>query len=76
MPNVDIYSSDTCTYCHLAKEFFKNNNIEYTEHNISKDMDARKTLMKKGVMSVPFIIINNEEVLGFDEEKIKTLLNL
>lgn len=76
MKNVEIYSSDTCTYCHMAKEFFKANNVEYTEHNISKDMEARKTLMRKGIMSVPLIVIEDEEILGFDEGRIKELLNL
>lgn len=76
MANVEIYTSNTCTYCHAAKEFFQANNVEYTEHNISEDVEARKALMKKGIMSVPFIVINGEEILGFDEAKIKSALNL
>ncbi|TDT46041.1 glutaredoxin-like YruB-family protein [Fonticella tunisiensis] len=76
MAKVEIYTSDTCHFCHAAKEYFKENNIEYTEHNISKDMEARKTLMKKGYMSVPLIIIDGEEILGFDKDRIKNLLNL
>ncbi|MPM85527.1 hypothetical protein SDC9_132608 [bioreactor metagenome] len=76
MNKVEIYSSDTCGYCHEAKEFFKENNVEYLEHNVSKDMDARKALMKKGHMSVPVIIIDGEEFVGFEREKIASALNL
>ncbi|MDF2672830.1 MAG: glutaredoxin [Clostridiales bacterium] len=76
MANVDIYSSDTCGYCHAAIDFFKANNVEYTEHNISKDPEAKKFLMAKGIRGVPFIIIDGEEVMGFDEDILKKLLKL
>lgn len=76
MKKVEIYSSDSCGYCHEAKAFFKEQNVEYIEHNISKDMEARKALMKKGYMSVPVIIINEEEFVGFEKDKIASALNL
>ena len=76
MPKVEIYTSNTCTYCHQAKEYFQENNIEYIEHNVSTDIESRKALMKKGIMSVPLIVIDGEDIVGFDEEKIKGLLKL
>ena len=76
MNKVIIYTAEGCGYCHEAKEFFNKNNVEYTEYNITKDKDARKELMKKGIMSVPYIVIGEEEILGFDLDKIKSLLNI
>jgi glutaredoxin 3 len=76
MNKVEIYTSDTCGFCHEAKDFFKENNIEYTEHNISTDPEAKKELIKKGYRSVPVININGEEMLGYDKEKVTTLLGL
>ncbi len=76
MSKVDIYTSDTCHYCHLAKDFFDQYNIMYTEHSVSKDSEARKTLMRKGVMSVPYIVIDGEEIQGFDEDTLKQKLNI
>jgi glutaredoxin 3 len=76
MNKVEIYTSDTCVYCHRAKEFFEENNISYVEHNISRDAEIRKSLMLKGYRSVPLIVINNVEVLGFDKDKISDLLKL
>ena len=70
MKKVTIYSGDNCKYCNLAKEFFKENNIDYIEHNVSSDMDAKKFLFSKKVMSVPFIMIDDKEFIGFDKEKI------
>jgi glutaredoxin-like YruB-family protein len=76
MYNVEIYTSETCHYCHDAKEFLRQNNIEFIEHNISKDIEARKALIKKGYMSVPLIIIENQEILGFNRDRISKLLQL
>ena len=70
MKNVEIYTSDSCQYCHMAMEFFDENNIPYKEHNISKDKEARMEIIKKGYRSVPLIIIDNKEILGFNKEEI------
>ncbi|MGL5346393.1 MAG: glutaredoxin family protein [Peptostreptococcaceae bacterium] len=74
MKKVEIYTSDTCIQCIKAKEYLKNNKVEYIEHNISKNSEARKELIRMGYMSVPVLIINGEHVLGFDLNRMKSLL--
>lgn len=74
MKNIEIYTSNTCPQCTNAKEYLKSNGFEYIEHNISKDSNARKELIKRGYMSIPVIIIEGEHVLGFDLPRIKHLL--
>ncbi|MFT5873255.1 MAG: glutaredoxin 3 [Clostridium sp.] len=76
MNKVEIYTSNTCGICHMAKEFFKENNIEYVEHNISENSEEKKALIKKGYRSVPIIDINGEEMIGFDKEKVVARLGL
>lgn len=76
MQNVEIYTSDSCIQCIKAKEFLKNNNIEYIEHNISKNSEDRRTLIGMGYMSIPVTIINGEHVLGFDLNRMKKLLRI
>lgn len=76
MKKVDIYTSNTCGYCHAAKDYFNENNIEFTEHNISENSQAKNELMQKGYRSVPVIIIDNNELLGFDKEKLSSLLGI
>lgn len=76
MNKIEIYISPTCGYCHAAMEFFKENKVGYVEHDISKDKEAKKLLMKKGYMSVPVIVVNGEEMLGFDKEKLTSILGL
>ena len=65
--NVIVYSSDTCVYCHEAKNYLKTLNVDFIEKNVSKDMVARKELMAKGFMGVPIIMVNEEVIQGFDK---------
>lgn len=76
MKNVVIYSSDGCRYCTIAKDFFRSKDISYTEHNISKDEDAKQFLINKRIMGVPFIMIDDIEIRGFDKDKITEALGV
>ncbi|MEG2789882.1 MAG: glutaredoxin family protein [Romboutsia sp.] len=75
MKKVEIYTSDACGGCIQAKDYFKEKGVNYIEHNINKNSDARKELIGMGYMSVPLILINEEHVLGFDLKRIEELLN-
>lgn len=77
MKKVEIYTTPTCVYCKMAKQLFQENHIEYTEYNVAQDAVKRDELIQKsGQMGVPVIMIDDEMILGFDEEKIRTLLGL
>lgn len=76
MIKVEIYTSKSCSHCHAAKEFLSQNNISFTEYDITQDAQARRELMRKGYRSVPLIIIENEEISGFDREKLLNILKL
>ena len=75
--NVIIYSTPACHFCHAAKDFFKENNVEYTEHDVATDADKRQEMIDlTGQMGVPVIRIGDDVVIGFDEPKVKELLNV
>jgi len=77
MKNVTIYSTPTCHFCHLAKDYFKENNVAYTEYNVASDLEKRKEMIEKsGQMGVPVIIIGEELTVGFDKPQIATMLGL
>ena len=77
MKNVIIYSTPTCHFCQMAKEFFKANNVAYTEYNVASDLEKRKEMIdKSGQMGVPVIIIDDELTVGFNQPKIAKLLGL
>jgi len=77
MAQVTIYTTSTCVYCKAAKEYFKENNIEYTEKNVSEDQQALQEMVKKsGQMGVPVIDINGNIVVGFNRIKVAELLEI
>ena len=77
MKNVSVYTTPTCQYCKMAKEFFQANNVNYTEHDVSVDEAMRNEMVEKsGQMGVPVIDIEGEVVVGFDEPRIKEVLGL
>lgn len=72
MPKIDIYTTPTCGYCKMAKEYFSSLGLEYTEHNVFEDEKAREEMItKSGQMGVPVIFIDGgEPIIGFDKPKI------
>ena len=77
MQNVTIYSTPSCHFCHMAKEFFKEKNIAYTEYDVAGDAGKRKEMIEKsGQMGVPVIFIGEEMIIGYDKPKIVQLLGL
>lgn len=77
MKDVVIYSTPTCHFCHAAKEFFTENKVEFTDHDVSEDLVARKEMVdKSGQMGVPVIFIGEDMIVGFDESVVKEKLGL
>ncbi|MDP3958249.1 MAG: glutaredoxin family protein [bacterium] len=77
MKPVTIYTTPTCTYCKMSKEFFATNNVPYTEHNVATDLEKRKEMVEKsGQMGVPVIYVGDEMVVGFNRAKLEQLLGL
>jgi glutaredoxin-like YruB-family protein len=74
MKNVVVYTSSTCPYCTMVKNHLKEKGVDYVEKNVSTDNQARKELMSMGHMGVPVVLIDGEEVVGFDKDRIDALL--
>ncbi len=74
---VTIYSTPVCHFCHLAKDFFKENNIAYVEHDVATDQEKRAEMIDmSGQMGVPVIVIGDDLIIGFDEPKVKEILGM
>jgi glutaredoxin 3 len=77
MKNVIIYSTPTCHYCTLAKDFFLENNISYTEFDVAADAKKRKEMVDKtGQLGVPVIEIDGQTMVGFNEDVIAKALGI
>lgn len=74
MANVTIYTSNTWPHCTTAKQYLSEKGVDYNEKNIQTDPSARKELIKKGYMGVPVIIVDDEEIVGFDKNRLEELI--
>jgi len=77
MKQVTIYTTPTCVYCKMTKDFFQKNNVQYTEHNVAADAAKRDEMIdKSSQMGVPVIDIDGEIIIGFDQKKLSQLLDI
>lgn len=77
MKTVTIYTTPTCVYCKMSKEFFREKNIQYEEKNVATDAAARDLMVQKsGQLGVPVIDIDGEIVVGFDKPRLSELLGV
>jgi len=77
MAKVTIYSTPTCVYCKMAKEFFKKNSVQYAEHNVAEDDAAREEMVQKShQLGVPVIDIDGEIHVGFNRAELERALGL
>ena len=74
---IKVYTTPSCPYCDMAKEFLKENNIKFTAIDVSKDKKAAKEMVEvTGQMGVPVIMVDKQGIIGFDKPALKKALNL
>jgi glutaredoxin-like YruB-family protein len=71
---VKVYSTSTCPYCDMAKEFFKKKRIPFQEIDATIHKNAEKMIKKSGQMAVPVIEIDGNIIVGFDVPRITAIL--
>lgn len=75
MQTVKIYSTPTCPYCKMAKEYLSSKKVSYQDIDVSRDQKAVEEMVKlSGQMGVPVIVVDGQIVKGFDKKKIDSLL--
>lgn len=74
---VKVYSTSTCPWCTRVKEYLRSQNIRFTVIDVSKNQSAADAMVaKSGQRGVPQTEINGRMVIGFDKNKIDTLLDI
>ncbi len=72
MEAIKVYSTPTCPYCHLLKDFLRQRNVRFEDIDVSSDHEAAHYMIQKsGQMGVPQIEINGRIIVGFDKEAIE-----
>lgn len=81
MAEITIYSTPSCGYCVLAKDFLKERGVAFTDIDVSVDRQkAQEMVDKTGQMGVPVIVINKDKkehvIVGFDQAELMHILGL
>lgn len=75
MKKVKVYSTPTCPHCLAVKAFLKEKGVEFQDVDVSVSRESADEMIKKtGQMGVPVVDIDGKIVVGFDREKIESLL--
>ncbi len=74
--SVILYSTPSCGYCNLAKDYFRKKNIRFTDYNVASNQARADEMVKKsGQMGVPVIDVNGRIIVGFDQPAIERALH-
>lgn len=74
---VEIFSTPSCHFCHMAKDWLTAKNIPFADYNVGEDMGKRKEMVEMtGQLGVPVIKIGNEVMIGFNPDQMAKILEI
>jgi glutaredoxin 3 len=74
--SIVMYSTPSCSYCRVAKDYFRKAGLSFTEYNIASDpKKAEEMVRKSGQMGVPVIDVNGRVIIGFNQTEIERALH-
>jgi glutaredoxin-like YruB-family protein len=74
---VTVYSTPTCSWCNTLKKHLDHHGIRYRDIDVSRDTKAAEDMQKRsGQQGVPQTDIAGQMIVGFDKNKINTLLGI
>lgn len=75
--SVTVYSTPSCPYCVMAKDYFKKHGVMYRDVDVSTNREAAQEMIQKsGQMGVPVIDIDGEILVGFQPQVFQSLLGI
>lgn len=74
---VEIFSTSTCHFCHMAKDWLTTKNIPFEDYNVGEDMEKRKEMVEMtGQLGVPVIKIGEDVMVGFNPAQMAKILEI
>ena len=74
---VEIYSTPSCHFCHMAKDWLNEKQIPFVDYNVGEDKEKRKEMVEMtGQLGVPVIKIGDEIMIGFNQEQMAKILEV
>lgn len=76
-PRVIVFSTPACSFCNMAKKYFREKGIKFKDVDVSRDpIAARDMVRRSGQQGVPVIDIGGKIVVGFDRPRIDRYLGI
>jgi len=73
---IKVFSTPTCPYCKLVKEYFKEKGLTFDDIDVAADGDAAEEMVKiSGQMGVPVIEIDGQIIVGWNKGALDELIN-
>jgi glutaredoxin-like YruB-family protein len=75
--DVTVYTTQTCPYCHQAKEFLRQNGVPFVERDVAADPAAAAELSQRapGARGVPVIAADGQVIVGFNRPALERLVS-
>lgn len=72
---ITVFSTTTCAYCNMVKQFLTNKGKDYNEVNLEDNPEKRQELFEKtGAMTVPITQIGEDFIIGWNPGKLSESL--
>lgn len=78
---ITIYSTTTCPYCKMLKNYLIDKNVSFTEKLVDQDDLIRNEMAAEsgGFLGVPFTVVTKDDntketIIGFDKGKIDSII--
>lgn len=80
---VTIYSTTTCPYCKMFKDYLTEKGISFSEKLVDQDDAARDEMasISGGFLGVPFTAVTKDDgtkmtIIGFDKGRVNEVLGI
>jgi glutaredoxin-like YruB-family protein len=74
---VEIFSTPSCHFCHMAKDWLNEKGIPYSDYNVGEDMEKRKEMVEMtGQLGVPVIRVGEDVMVGFNQAQLAKILEV
>lgn len=74
--SVIVYSTPSCPYCSMVKDFLKKKQVAFENYDVSRDeRRAEEMVRKSGQMGVPVVDVNGRIFVGYRPAEIERALN-
>ena len=73
--DVVVYTTPTCPYCNMVKEYLTRRGVLFREYNVTTDPAAAMEMVRRsGQRGVPVTIIGDEVIVGYDPQRLEMAL--